>query len=226
MRLVAVSVSGLKPLEVNGKVRMTGILKAPVPGRVRMRRLGIEGDAQYSKVHGGAYKAVYAYAAEHYDWWRRELGSDLPYGTFGENLVIEGFFEDALRIGDKLRIGPALAQVTEPRGPCATFGARMGDPAFPKRFLESRRIGLYLRVLEEGEIGAGDPVEIAERSAEPVTGADMIRWMHFERADTASLRRLARLPGISPVMRGSILKRLAKRTVRNLFKPEEPPAGA
>lgn len=220
MRLVAVSVSGLKPIEVNGKARRTGIFKAPVAGRVRLGRLGLEGDAQHSKVHGGVYKAVYAYAAEHYDFWRAALGRDLPYGTFGENLVIEGFLEGDLRIGDVLRIGPALTQVTEPRGPCATFGARMGDPEFPKRFLAERRLGLYLRVLEEGGIGAGDPVEIVRRSDVEVTGADMIRYMHFERADTASLRKLAALPGISPVMRASILKRLAARTVKNLFKPE------
>ncbi|MCI4371622.1 MAG: MOSC domain-containing protein, partial [Thermoplasmata archaeon] len=111
-------------------------------------------------VHGGPTKAVYAYPSEHYPSWRRELArSDLPWGSFGENLTTDGLGEDTVHIGDRLRVGSALLRVTQPRMPCYKLGIRFGRDDMIRRFLESGRSGFYLAVLEEGDVAAGDRIE-------------------------------------------------------------------
>jgi MOSC domain-containing protein YiiM len=166
MRLVSVNVSLPRPVEFRGQAVSTGIFKEPVGGRVLARRLSLEGDWQADlRSHGGLNKAAYAYPLEHYARWSQELGrDDLRPGQFGENLTLEGLTEDAVRLGDVYRVGGALLQVTQPRYPCFKLGIKMGDPLFPKRFLASGRTGFYLRVMEEGEVGAGDAVELVEKS--------------------------------------------------------------
>ncbi|HTP61401.1 MAG TPA: MOSC domain-containing protein [Burkholderiales bacterium] len=161
MKLVSVSVGGPRKVEWNGETIPTSIFKAPVAGRVRVAKLGIEGDHQSDlTVHGGVDKAVYAYPSEHYAWWREELPNmELPWGAFGENLTTEGLLEDRVHIGDRFRAGTAEFIVTQPRMPCFKLGIRFGSAAMVKRFMRSGRSGFYLAVLREGDIGAGDAIE-------------------------------------------------------------------
>ena len=159
-----------------GREFPTGIFKEPVSGRVRVGRLSVKGDVQADlTVHGGRDKAVYLYPAEHYDYWRTALGGGgLSPGFFGENFTAEGLVEDRVRIGDVLRAGNAVLQITKPRSPCFKLGSKAGSTHFVRTFLESGRLGYYLRVLEEGETGAGDAIErLASDPALP-TVADYI----------------------------------------------------
>ena len=145
---------------------VTGIFKAPVAGRVAIRRHGLAGDGQAGtrvfdgrQVHGGELKAVYIYAAEHYSYLASELGRELPFGQFGENLTAQGMLEEGIRIGDVLRAGEALLEVTEPRGPCYKLDIRIRIPEFKTRLRASGRTGFYVRVLEEGTVAAGDAIQ-------------------------------------------------------------------
>src|SRR5581483_11189197 len=149
----------------------TAIWKHPVAGRVALRGVNLDGDDQADRsVHGGADKAVYAYAHEDYEWWGVELGTEaLAPGTFGENLTVVGVDLGAAEVGERWRVGTALLEVSEPRFPCFKLGIRMGEPRFLKRFAAARRSGTYLRIVEAGEIGAGDSVEVVDRPGHGVT---------------------------------------------------------
>jgi MOSC domain-containing protein YiiM len=159
--IVSVNVALPAPLlTAKGEVR-SGIRKLPVQGRVAVRRLGLEGDGQADlNVHGGLDQAVYCYSHDHYAWWDGQLRrTDLTHGAFGENLTLDGMTEAHVRIGDIYRAGTAVLQVTKPRSPCFKLVARMGRPDFQRTFLASGRVGFYCRVLEEGDVAAGDAVE-------------------------------------------------------------------
>ena len=164
MKLLSVQVGQARTLEFRGRSVRTGIFKDPVLFRVRATRLGLAGDVQADRrVHGGPEAAVYAYDLSGYAHWRDELGVEYPFGQFGENLTVEGMAETEVRIDDVYRIGDALLQVSKPRSPCFKLALKMERPDFPRRFLQSRRTGFYLRVLEEGEVGAGDPITLVSR---------------------------------------------------------------
>lgn len=193
MKLLSVNVSPPREASYEGRTIRTGIFKAPVAGRVMVRRLNIEGDGQADlKVHGGPDMAVYAYPFAHYGYWERELGRrGLPFGQFGENLTLEGGSEITVRVGDVFRVGGAVLQATQPRIPCYKLALRMGeDSGFPLRFQDSGRMGFYLRVLEEGEVGAGDVLERLETDERAVTIAEFIRIYLHETHRPQSLRRL------------------------------------
>ncbi len=200
MKLLSVNVALPREVEINGQKVLTGIFKEPVAGRVRLRRLNLEGDRQADlEVHGGTYKAVYAYPAEHYDYWRRELhGAELPWGMFGENLTTEGLREEEVRIGDRFRIGTAELVVTQPRLPCYKLGIKFGDMTMVKRFLASRRTGFYLSVAQEGEVGAGDAIELLGRDAASLTVAEVTRLYVSERDGSRLLGRAAELESLPP----------------------------
>jgi MOSC domain-containing protein YiiM len=169
-RLLSVQVGKLRQIESGHRSVRTAIYKEPVLFRVRARRLNLEGDRQADlRVHGGPDKAVYAYDLSGYAHWRRELGAGLPHGQFGENLTVEGMPESRVRIGDVYRIGDALLQVTQPRSPCFKLSLKMGRPDFGKAFVASGHPGFYLRVLEEGELGAGDAITLVEAGPEGAT---------------------------------------------------------
>jgi MOSC domain-containing protein YiiM len=132
--------------------------------------VNVSGDDQADReVHGGEHKAVYAYAWEDTLWWQQELGRDLEPGNFGENLTLSGVDVPAAVVGERWRVGSALLEVSEPRFPCFKFGLRMGDPRFVKRFAAARRTGTYLRIVEEGDVGAGDRIERVTRPDHGVT---------------------------------------------------------
>lgn len=180
-RLLSVNVGRPRSVEHQGRTVRTAIFKEPVLLRVRVGRENVEGDRQADlRVHGGPDKAVYAYDLSAYEHWRRELGRELPFGQFGENLTVEGMPETEVRIGDVYRVGNARLQVSQPRSPCYKLAMRMGSPAFLRTFLESGRTGFYLRVLEEGDIGAGDAIELLSRDPAAVTVAEMTRLTYGE----------------------------------------------
>ena len=158
----SVNVGEVREILWRGRVVRTGIWKHPVGDRaIRVRRVNLDGDDQGDRVlHGGPDKAVYAYATEDYRYWASHEGIVTSPGLFGENLTVHGLDLGAALVGDRWRVGTALLEVAQPRLPCFKFGARMGDPRFPKRFLAAGRFGAYLRVLEEGEVRAGDAVEV------------------------------------------------------------------
>lgn len=158
--VLRICISRAKNVDWNGKQLATGIFKMPVEGKVRVRRLNLDGDEQADlTVHGGPDKAVYAYPVEQYEYWKKELPvRDLQWGSFGENLTTSGFDENSICIGDKLKIGSALFVVTQPRMPCFKLGIRLADPGMVRRFYKSGKWGFYLAVIEEGEIETGDQI--------------------------------------------------------------------
>jgi MOSC domain-containing protein YiiM len=163
VKLLSVQVAQPRSVIHGGRTVRTAIYKEPVLFRVFVRRLNLDGDSQADlRVHGGPDKAVYAYDLGGYAHWRRELGLELPFGQFGENLTVEGMPETQVRIGDSYRIGSAVLQVSQPRSPCFKLAMKMERPQFLREFLASGRTGFYLRVVEEGELGAGDPIELVE----------------------------------------------------------------
>jgi MOSC domain-containing protein YiiM len=171
MKLLSVNVARPRAIQVGGREVKTGIYKEPVTGRVPVRRHNLDGDAQADlRVHGGEHKAVYAYPFEHYPQWEHELGrSGFTPGMFGENLTVSGATEEMICVGDTLRIGTAVLQVTHPRTPCFKLAHKFGRPQFIKEFLLSGRSGYYLRIVDEGELGAGDAIEFVSRDPQRVT---------------------------------------------------------
>ena len=164
-RLLAVNVGLPQNVQWRGETVYTGIWKNPVAGRRAVRRLNLEGDGQGDLGgHGGEHRAVMTYQIDSYRHWERALGrSDFTYGQFGENLTVDGLPDDEVCIGDRYRIGSALFEVTQPRVTCYRVGIRMNDPRIPALLVSHHRPGFYFRVLEEGEVGAGDEiVKVAE----------------------------------------------------------------
>lgn len=160
-RLLSVNVGLPQAVDTGARVVETAIWKQPVQGRVRVRGVNLDGDRQADlSVHGGPDKAVYAYAIEETRLWEGDLGRRLGAGAFGENLTTEGVDVSGALIGERWRVGTALLEVVQPRLPCFKLGLRMGDPFFVKRFGRASRPGAYLRILEDGELGAGDAVAV------------------------------------------------------------------
>lgn len=174
-RVVSVNVGRPRKIEYRGRPRTTAIWKEPVDGRVVARGVNLDGDGQADRrVHGGPDKAVYAYACDDYAWWEGRLGRPLPPGTFGENLTVDGIDLGAAVVGERWRVGSAELEVCQPRTPCWKLGLRMGDEGFPDLFEEVGRLGAYLRITGEGELGAGDDVLLAHRPRHGVT-LDLVR---------------------------------------------------
>jgi MOSC domain-containing protein YiiM len=176
VQVVSVNVGLPREVIWKGTRIQTGIFKGPVDRPVTISKLNLAGDRQADlTVHGGAEKAVYAYPAEHYEYWRNRL-PDVPFswGKFGENLTTEGLMEDALCVGDRLRVGSALLMVTQPRMPCYKLALRFDRDDMIKRFLTSQRSGFYFSVIEEGQVQAGSKVEILSRDPHRVAVGDIV----------------------------------------------------
>ena len=190
--VISVNVADVRELEIGGEVVSTGIFKLPVPGRVPVGVEGLAGDVQADRtVHGGPDQAVYAYAREDVDWWEAELGRALEDGTFGENLTLRGVDASNALVGERWRVGGALLEVTAPRLPCEKLAKRMGEPRFVKRFAQAGRPGAYLRVIETGDVGAGDAVEVVSR---PDHGVDVLMVSRAMLGDRSLLPRLLDAP--------------------------------
>jgi MOSC domain-containing protein YiiM len=194
-QVISVNVGRGRDAEWAGRLKRTAIGKRPVPGPVAVGRLGLAGDEQVDKPdHGGYEQALYAYAREDLDWWVERLGRELRGGMFGENITTAGLDVTGALIGEVWRVGSAVVQVTSPRIPCAVFAGWMDEHQWVKRFADTGRTGAYLRVLEEGQLSAGDPVEVVARPANQVTIAESVRAYY---GDVDLMRRLLLVEGRS-----------------------------
>jgi MOSC domain-containing protein YiiM len=174
MRLVSVNAGEPREARWRGRTVRSAIWKAPVAGRVRVGRLNLEADRQADPaLHGGHEKAIYVYPSEHYAFWRPLLG-ELAWGAFGENLTTEGLLEAETRIGDELRIGTVVLEVTQPRTPCVKLAMRFQRPALVREFSRARRSGFYCSVLREGELAAGDAIAWGARSKAMPAVSDLL----------------------------------------------------
>jgi len=209
MRIVSVNV-GL-PREVIWKniTVQTSIFKEPVAGVVAARELNLAGDQQADlTVHGGSEKAVYAYPAEHYEYWRKQLSDvSLSWGAFGENLTTAGLWEDTLCIGDILRVGSAVLQITQPRMPCYKLQLRFNRDDIIRRFLVSGRSGFYFSVIDPGDVDAGSKVEVLDRDPHGVTVTDIVSLYLGHRRDPELLRRAMNVTSLSENWKTQLLLR-------------------
>jgi MOSC domain-containing protein YiiM len=172
-RLISVNVGTPKRIDTGKRIVETAIWKDPVEGRVKVRGVNLDGDRQADlSVHGGPDKAVYAYAIEETRRWEEELGRPLGAGAWGENLTTEGVDVSGAVLGERWQIGTTLLEVVQPRLPCFKLALKMGDPTFVRRFAQASRPGAYLKIVEEGELGAGDAVEV-DLAGRPDHGVDV-----------------------------------------------------
>ena len=208
-RLLSVNAGLPRDIEWKGRTVHTGIWKSPVQGRCRVGRLNLAGDGQGDLAgHGGEQRAVYVYQIESYRYWQEQLNrSSLSdpenFGEFGENFTIEGMPDDAVCIGDRYRIGSALFEVTQPRVTCYRVGIRMNEPRMPALLTSSGRPGFYLRVLEEGEVGAGDEILKTAEAKERMTIAEVNALLYSPHHPRDLLERALRIEALSPGWRGS-----------------------
>ena len=196
----------------DGAAVSTGIYKTPVTGRVMLRTLNLDGDRQADlNVHGGPSKAVYFYPSEHYGFWHAEFPEmELTPGMFGENFTTTGLDEHETNIGDKFQIAEAVVMVTEPRLPCFKLGIRFGRTDIIKKFLVSERTGFYCSVLREGEVGAGDRIELIEKSKDGVRVVDITRLYTREKHNVDLLRQAIKLEALPESWKEYFRTRLAK----------------
>lgn len=209
MRIISVNVGLPREFLWKGAPVVTGIFKEAVAGSVAVGKTNLDGDQQADlTVHGGAQKAVYAYPAEHYDYWRRELPEvTFSWAMFGENLTTEGLLEDTLCIGDRLRVGSAILEVTQPRLPCYKLAMRFSRDDMIQRFLGSGRSGFYFSVVEEGEVSTGSEIEILSRDANQVTVADISRLYFSKKADPELLQRAINVSALPRNWRDELMVR-------------------
>lgn len=207
--LLSVNVGGVREFDYRGRPAESAIWKLPVTGRVTAKGVNLEGDQQADrKAHGGPDKAVYAYAIEDMQWWEQELGRSLEQAQFGENFTTKGIDVNGALVGERWEIGGATFEVSEPRVPCWRLGVRMEDTQFLRRFVEAGRPGAYLRIVVEGDVGAGDDIRLAERPEHDLTIGDVYRIYTRDRFDAG---RLLSVPQISSAWKGWAKKALARR---------------
>ncbi len=193
MKLVSVNIG--KAQAIKAKSGQTGIYKQATQNPVAVGVLGLRGDTVCdTENHGGIDQAVYVYGVPDYAWWSKALGKELQPGTFGENLTVSGLGSTSLRLGDRLEVGTVGLAVTSPRVPCVTLSARMGDPAFVRRFRQAERPGVYCRVLQEGYVQVGDAVTLYPYKGETLSAVEMFRDFYKPQLDEATLRRYLAAP--------------------------------
>jgi len=204
-KLLSVNVGTPREIEWLGRAEKTSIWKSPVQGRVAVRGVNVWGDEQAApEFHGGPEKAVYAYSREDTAWWEKELGRELEHGVFGENLTVSGVDVTGAVVGEQWELGTVVLEVAQPRIPCWKLGARMDDPSFPVHFAAAGRPGAYLRIVQEGEVAAGDDIQVGERPAHGLSVGDVARIYHQERGRCAALLAA---PELAPEWRDWALRR-------------------
>jgi MOSC domain-containing protein YiiM len=217
MNIVSLNVGMPREVKWHGRSVETGIFKEPVARRVALHTLNLDGDGQADlTVHGGEYKAVYCYPVEHYAYWKKELGRELPKGMFGENFTTEGWLEKDAHLGDRLRAGTAEVVVTQPRLPCYKLGVRFGADDMVKRFLASGRTGFYLAVTRDGEVEAGDEIVRVSRDANAVPVTEITRLYlskRFGPDDVDCLRRIMKIESVPEAWKGYFQERMEKAGV-------------
>ena len=193
-KVISVNVGTVREFDYGGRPAKSAIWKSPMSGRVPARGVNLAGDKQADRrAHGGPDKAVYAYAIEDTRWWERNIGRALGYGEFGENLTTEGIEVNDALVGERWQVGTAVLEVSEPRVPCWRLGVRMNDKMFPRRFAEALRPGPYLRIVVEGDVGAGDDVRVVERPGHDLTIRDVFRIYTRDRDEVDRLLAVPRM---------------------------------
>jgi ferredoxin-NADP reductase/MOSC domain-containing protein YiiM len=198
-RLLSVNVGLPRDVTWNGKTVRTSVWKSPVDGRRMVRRLDIQGDAQADLAgHGGEHRAVFVYQMDSYHYWERFLGrNDFTFGQFGENFTVEGLPDNGVCIGDRYRIGGAEFEVTQPRVTCYRVGIRMNEPRMAALLVAHHRPGFYFRVLQEGEVGAGDDIAKIADGPERITVAEVDALLYLPGHSREQLERALRIPALS-----------------------------
>jgi MOSC domain-containing protein YiiM len=205
-RLASVNVAVLREGPWTGDMGRTGIDKRPTTGRVRAHALGLDGDIIVdTRFHGGLDQALYAFAREDAGWWAKELDRELPVGSFGENLSTDGLAVNAAVIGERWAIGTTVVEVSSPRVPCRVFAGFWGVPDLIKRFTARGLPGAYLRVLTEGDLGAGDEVKVLHRPAHGLTIATTFRALTTQ---PELLRLLVGVPELPEKIRDTVRRRV------------------
>jgi MOSC domain-containing protein YiiM len=194
-RVLSVNVGGARTFNYNGRAARSAIWKSPVFGRIAAKGVNLAGDDQADrKAHGGPDKVVYAYAIEDVRWWEERIGRTLAYGELGENLSIERIMVNDALVGERWQIGTLVLEVSEPRIPCWRLGVRMNDKTFPRTFTQALRPGAYFRLIVEGEVGAGDEIQVIERPDHDVTIREVFR---IYTSDHEEAERLLAVPRMS-----------------------------
>jgi MOSC domain-containing protein YiiM len=207
MQVKSVNLGEPQQVQTRQGVVLTSIFKSAVPGRIPVRGHNLVGDRQSDlSVHGGPSKAIYAYAFEHYPYWEAKLNHELTPGNFGENLTTEGLLESEVQIGDHYRVGTAVLNVTQPRMPCYKLNLRFDLAIMVKLFWQSGFSGIYFGVVEEGDIAAGDSIQLLKRHSNGVTIADVVHAFKGETTDPSLLNRVLAAP-ISGSWKQEILER-------------------
>ena len=190
MKLLAICLG--RPEKLPGKSYKTGINKTPVNAAVMIDVLGLVGDAICNrKHHGGEEQAILLKGSVTLDWWAAALGRDLPPGTFGENLIVEGLDSREVAVGDRFHLGEVVLEATSARIPCNTFAARMGDPQFARTYFRGGRPGIYCRVIGAGTVAPGDPVRIERYAGERITMPEMLAGFAKKMTDAEKTRYLS-----------------------------------
>ena len=210
MKLISLNVGIPRQVTYKSELVTTGIFKEPIHHRRILRKLNLDGDKQADlTVHGGLDKAVYSYPAEHYGYWQKELpGMYLSWGMFGENFTTEGLFEDNVNIGDQFQIGSAIVIATQPRMPCYKLGVKFGRMDIVKRFLASGLTGIYFKVLQEGEVGAGDVIKLIRRDDNNVNVKDVIRIYSVDKDDVQTMERAIKVKDLPDGWRSHFIEQL------------------
>jgi ferredoxin-NADP reductase/MOSC domain-containing protein YiiM len=198
-RLLSINVGLPRDVTWNGKTVRTSVWKSPVDGRRMVRKLDIDGDAQADLAgHGGEHRAVFVYQMDSYHYWESLLGrNDFTFGQFGENFTVEGLLDSEVCIGDRYRIGGAVFEVTQPRVTCYRVGIRMNEPRMPALLVEHHRPGFYFRVLQEGEVGAGDDIVKIADGPKKISVADVDALLYLPGHSSEQLQRALRIPALS-----------------------------
>jgi MOSC domain-containing protein YiiM len=211
-KILSVNVSLPKEVDFEGQKVTTGIFKKSIDGRIMLRALNLDGDKQADlTVHGGPDKAAYAYPIEHYEFWRKVYPDmEMPNGMFGENFTIEGLMESEVSLGDSFEIGSSKVIATQPRMPCYKLGVRFGRMDILKKFLASGRSGIYFKVLEEGEVGAGDPIIQIKKDTNRVGITDIVRLYSSDREDIEMMRRAVKVEALPEGWRDYFLEQIRR----------------
>jgi len=214
-KLLSVNVSLPKEIEFKGKIVSTGIFKEPLKGRVKVRTLNIDGDGQADLIgHGGEMRAVYVYSYDNYAYWENELSrNDFSMGQFGENFTVEGLSDQDVHIGDRFRIGSTLFEVTQPRVPCYKLAIKMETEGFYGQILKSGKLGFYFRVLEEGEVEAGDEIQAVKIDQKGMTIDEINQLMYFDKENFQGFRDALKVKALSPGWSSTFEDRLSKEKI-------------